>query len=293
MHAEVIGCGAPRLERRRRPGAAPPVVSGPVGAVDTSSLTPLAWTVLALGALVIGFSKTAFSGLGTLVAVLFALVLPARASTGAIVPLLILGDVVAVALYRRHADWKLLVRLLPYLMGGLLLGVVFLDAVDDLVLRRFLGVLLLVLAALQARSMLRPPAAGAPADGLAGPQGWSPLRRRATAALAGGGAGFATMVANAAGPISSMYLLVMRVSKMAFVGTAAWLYFIVNVTKVPFSVQLGLIDAESLRMDLLLVPAVLLGALVGVKVLRRVPQRVFAGLTLALTAVSSLALLLL
>ncbi|MGQ7294992.1 TSUP family transporter [Quadrisphaera sp. KR29] len=261
--------------------------------VDLSVLTPLDWAVLAVGGLVIGFSKTAFSGLGTLVAVIFALVLPTRASTGAIVPLLIVGDVIAVSLYRRHADWKLLVRLLPYLLGGLLLGVVFLDTVDDVALRRFLGVLLLVLAAMQLRSLLRPPVPQDETAGPAGPDSWGPVRRRVTAALAGGGAGFATMVANAAGPISSMYLLVMRVSKMAFVGTAAWLYAIVNVAKVPFSVQLGLIDRESLVLDLLLVPALLLGAVVGVKVLRRVPQQLFTNLTLALTAVSAVALLLL
>ncbi|TNM68808.1 sulfite exporter TauE/SafE family protein [Streptomyces sp. NP160] len=263
--------------------------------MDLSTLTAFDWALLALGGLVIGFSKTAFSGLGTLVAVIFALVLPTRASTGAIVPLLIVGDVIAVSLYRRHADWKLLVRLLPYLIGGLLLGVVFLDSVDDVVLRRFLGVLLLVLAAMQLRSLLRP-AAPTEEPGVvtapSGPETWGPARRRVTAALAGGGAGFATMVANAAGPISSMYLLVMRVSKMAFVGTAAWLYAIVNVTKVPFSVQLGLIDPQSLLLDLLLVPALLVGAFVGVKVLRRVPQQLFTNLTLVLTALSAVALLL-
>lgn len=263
--------------------------------VDLSALTAFDWVLLAVGGLVIGFSKTAFSGLGTLVAVIFALVLPTRASTGAIVPLLIVGDAIAVSLYRRHADWKLLLRLLPYLIGGLLLGVVFLDTVDDVALRRFLGVLLLVLAAMQLRSLLRP-AAPTEEPGVvaapSGPETWGPARRRVTAALAGGGAGFATMVANAAGPISSMYLLVMRVSKMAFVGTAAWLYAIVNVTKVPFSVQLGLIDAQSLLLDLLLVPALLVGALVGVKVLRRVPQQLFTNLTLVLTALSAVALLL-
>ncbi|PWJ53018.1 hypothetical protein SAMN06264364_11535 [Quadrisphaera granulorum] len=265
--------------------------------VDLSVLTPFDWALLALGGMVIGFSKTAFSGLGTLVAVIFALVLPTRASTGAIVPLLILGDVIAVSLYRRHADWKLLVRLLPYLLGGLLLGVVFLDTVDDVALRRFLGVLLLVLAALQVRSLLRPAsppdASEPPQVSGAGPASWGPVRRRVTAALAGGGAGFATMVANAAGPISSMYLLVMRVNKMAFVGTAAWLYAIVNVTKVPFSVQLGFINAESLKLDLMLAPALLLGAFIGVKVLRRVPQQLFTRLTLVLTAASAVALLLL
>ena len=270
-------------------------------AVDISAIAPLGWVLLVAGCLVIGFSKTAFAGVGLLATVAFAFALPTRASTGAVLPMLILADVVAVALYRRHAHWKLLVRLLPWMLVGLALGAVFLDVVDDVALRRFLGVLLLLLAGLQGRAMLNASRAARAAarerpgqvlEPSPGPESWSPLRRRALAGAAGGSAGFATMVANAAGPISTMYLLVMRVDKMGFVGTAAWLFFIVNLAKVPFSVGLGLIDGQSLLLNLLLAPAVLAGAFLGAKVLRRVPQRIFASTTLALTAVSAVGLLL-
>ena len=117
-------------------------------------------------------------------------------------------------------------------------------------------------------------------------------RARRTAALAGTATGFSTMVANSAGPVASLYLLMMRTSKLAFVGTAAWLFFLLNLAKLPFSAGLGLITAESLRLDVVLLPTVLAGALVGVRVLRHVPQRAFERTTLVLTVVSSLVLLL-
>jgi uncharacterized membrane protein YfcA len=249
-----------------------------------AELGPGAWAVLLLGGLLIGVSKTAFAGVGTLAGVAFALVLPTRGSTGAVLPLLILGDVIALSLYRRHADWHLLVRLLPSLLVGLVLGVAFRDAVDDTALRRTLGVLLLVLAALQGRAFLRR------GDGAAGtPPDWSRARLRTVGALAGGGAGFSTMIANAAGPISSMYLLAM----LAFLGTASWQAGVINLVKVPFSAGLGLLDASSLRLDAVVVPAVLVGAAIGVVVLRRVDQRAFEVVTLALTAASAVAFLLL
>ena len=123
-------------------------------AVDISAIAPLGWVLLVAGCLVIGFSKTAFAGVGLLATVAFAFALPTRASTGAVLPMLILADVVAVALYRRHAHWKLLVRLLPWMLVGLALGAVFLDVVDDVALRRFLGVLLLLLRAVLAPVLL-------------------------------------------------------------------------------------------------------------------------------------------
>ena len=70
--------------------------------------------------------------------------------------------------------------------------------------------------------------------------------------------------------------------KMTFVGTAAWYFLIVNLTKVPFSAQLDLITMSSLRFDALLLPLVIAGAVAGRMLLRRVPQRLFEWITIAL-----------
>ena len=109
--------------------------------------------------------------------------------------------------------------------------------------------------------------------------------------LTGVGAGFTTMVANAAGPIMILYLLAMRLPKVTFVGTTAWFFLTVNLFKVPFSYSLGLISAASLAQSLALWPFAIGGALFGRWLIRYIDQRLFENLALALTFVASLGLL--
>src|SRR3954471_11876237 len=101
------------------------------------------WALLAVAAVLVGFAKTAVGGVGSLSVAIFAAVLPARESTGVLLPLLLVGDVVAVRSYRAHAHWGTLLRLLPAVVVGVLVGVVFVDRVDDTVMRRTIGVILL------------------------------------------------------------------------------------------------------------------------------------------------------
>ena len=151
--------------------------------------------LLALAALIIGYAKTAIGGLATISVAIFASVMPARESTAAILLLLIIGDVVAVWHYRRDADLSLLRRLIPAVLPGLALGAVFLAVVDDTVLRRSIGVLLLAMVALQLVMRWRSPDTTA-------------VGESHTAAIGTGlGAGFATMTANAAGTVMTLYLV--------------------------------------------------------------------------------------
>ena len=238
----------------------------------------VAYVVLAMAALVVGVSKTSVGGAAALAVVVFAIVLPAKASTGTILPLLIAGDLVAVSLYRCHADWGIIRRLLPWMLVGLIAGVGFLSIADDTVMRRTIGALLLVF-------LLVPWIGGR--LGVQGPTAHHPVG----AALAGAAAGFCTMTANAAGPVMAIYLVLMRVQKMVFLGSNAWLFLIINVIKVPFSGALGLIDGESLRLDLTLIPWVLVGCFIGTRLIGRLHQRQFEHITLVLAAVSAFVLL--
>jgi len=255
-------------------------------------LSPLGFSILALAASLVGLSKTALPGAGTIAVAAFAAVLPARQSTGALLVLLILGDLFAVRTYHAHADWAVLRRLVPTVLAGVLVGTYFLAAADDHAVRRVIGAILLVLVALTlvrraaargGRDPTRPAAAGA----AAGPRwrGW--LGTSSYGVLAG----FTTMVANAGGPVLSMYFLASRFSITRFLGTAAWFFFAVNLAKTPFSVSLGLIGVESLRLDLLLAPAVVVGAMIGRRLARRFNQTLFDRLILALTIVSATYLL--
>ncbi|MET0297427.1 MAG: sulfite exporter TauE/SafE family protein [Microbacterium sp.] len=238
-----------------------------------------AWVLLALGAGVVGLSKTGIPGAGTVAVAIFAAVLPAKQSTGTILLLLIVADVFAVLLYRRHANWPALIRLAPAIVAGLLLGVVFLAFADDSWVKRVIGAILLVVVII---TLLRRRAGRVVAEG--GPH-------RLAAATYGTIGGFATMVANAAGPVMSMYFLAARFPVKEFLGTAAWLFAIINVAKVPFSVGLGLITVPGLVLDALLVPLVVGGALAGRWVASRIDQTLFERLVIAFTIIGAVYLL--
>ncbi|MEU6122057.1 sulfite exporter TauE/SafE family protein [Streptomyces sp. NPDC047123] len=245
-----------------------------------------AWqfVALAVAALLVGFSKTAVSGANTISLAVFAAVLPARASTGVLLPVLIAGDVLAVLTYRRHAHWPTLWRLFPAVAGGVVLGTVFLTWADDAVMRMSIGAILLLMAAVtlaRRRSAARAEPAEDPAPG-----------NRLKAPSYGVLGGFTTMVANAGGPVMSMYLLSAGFRKLGFLGTSAWFFLIVNTAKVPFSVGLGLIDARSLLLDAALVLFVVPGALLGKYTVHRINQRLFEQLVIGATVLGGLQLLL-
>lgn len=245
-----------------------------------ASLSALDWGLLALAAVLVGFAKTAIGGVAMVSIAIFAAVLPARESTGALLPLLVVGDLVAVSIYRRHADWGALLRLLPTVAAGVGVGAVFVAVVDDVVMRRAIGTLLLLLTAVHVwqRHARRKPAETSSSDH------W--LRGRVV--VFGLLAGFTTMVANAGGPVMTLYLLSAGFGMLAFLGTGAWFFLLVNAFKVPFSVGLGLITTESLLVDAALVPAVLAGAVLGRLLVVRLNQARFEHLVLASTTLASL-----
>ncbi len=238
-----------------------------------------AFGAMSLAALIVGFSKTALGGLAVISVAIFATVLPARQSTGAILVILIVGDVVACAAYRRHADWRLIGRLLPAVLPGLLLGWAFLRVVDDTVLRRTIGAVLLVLVALQLWVRSR--------DDVSVTAHERPL----AAIGAGTVAGFATMTANAAGAVMALYLSAAGIDKRRFVGTNAWFFLIVNLAKVPLSVSLGLIGGADVRRAVLLAPLVVVGGWVGWHVVGLISQARFDRAVLLASAVAAVALI--
>lgn len=256
--------------------------------MDTMNLLHLTgwqFAALACAALLVGFSKTAVSGANTVSLAVFAAVLPARASTGALLPLLIAGDVLAVLTYRRHAHWPTLWRLFPAVAAGVVAGTVFLMWADDRVVRTSIGTILLVMAGVTVWRRRAADAERAPEE-VTGRTGR--LKARAYGVLGG----FTTMVANAGGPVMSMYLLSAGFRKLGFLGTSAFFFLVVNVSKVPFSAGLGLIDGRSLLLDAALVVFVVPGALLGTWAVRWINQRLFDRLVIAATVLGALQLLL-
>ncbi|GAA2459685.1 sulfite exporter TauE/SafE family protein [Streptomyces glaucus] len=248
-------------------------------------ITGWEFAALAFAALLVGFSKTAVSGANTVSLAVFAAILPARASTGVLLPILIAGDVLAVLTYRRHAHWPTLWRLFPAVAAGVVAGTVFLMWADDAVVRTSIGAILLLMAAVTPWRRRTAEAADEP-DAVTTRAGR--VKARAYGVLGG----FTTMVANAGGPVMSMYLLSAGFRKLGFLGTSAFFFLVVNVSKLPFSAGLGLIDGRSLLLDAALVAFVVPGALLGAWAVNRIDQRLFERLVIAATVLGGLQLLL-
>ena len=241
-------------------------------------LLPWQWGLVVFGALLIGVSKTGIAGLGVLAVAIYANILPARQSTGIILPMLICADVVAVAAYRRHAVWSHLWPMFPWVVVGVVTGYFTMGRINDAQVRHGIGAILLVMVALHFWRRQR--------------TGNEPVPHTLWfSALTGVLAGFTTMLANAAGPVMILYMLAVGLPKMEFLGTGAWYFLIVNLFKVPFSCQLGLITPGTLQFNALLVPVVIAGALLGRLVVKHINQVWFETLALVLTLLAGVRLL--
>ncbi|MYY06955.1 MULTISPECIES: sulfite exporter TauE/SafE family protein [unclassified Streptomyces] len=254
--------------------------------MDTLTLWQLA--ALAAASALVGFSKTAVSGANTISLAVFAAVLPARESTGVLLPILIVGDVLAVLVYRRHAHWPTLLRLFPAVAVGVVAGTLFMMWADDATVRTSIGAILVFMAGVTIWRRRRTEAGGEPGEPDGPPTAAERLKARSYGVLGG----FTTMVANAGGPVMSLYLLSAGFRKLGFLGTSALFFLIVNVSKVPFSVGLGLIDGQTLLLDACMLLFVLPGAWLGRVCVDRINERLFERLVLAATVVGGLQLLL-
>lgn len=225
-----------------------------------------AWqiAVLASGAVLVGINKTGIPAFGIVVVVLFAQFFPADVASAAVLPLLCLGDLLAVIWYRREADWRFVGRLLPWALAGLGLGALTVRMIsDNAVLTVMIGVVILLVQAMSFAGSRMKKAI----DRLRGSVGM--------AAFFGILAGFTTQVANAAGPVMAIYLLLMNFSKERYIGSAAWYFLILNWLKLPLFALDGRLSAEVLRMVPGLIPFLVLGAAAGVVILHKIPQKWF------------------
>jgi len=227
----------------------------------------------------VGTNKTGMPGLGILIVPLMALVLPTRQSTGILLGILILGDLFAIVYHRHNARWGHVLRLLPAAFAGIVAGYFGLKLINDRQLKPIIGGIVLVMLVIN-YWWTKAKGEDAPVP----TQWW-------IAVTLGFLAGVTTMMANAAGPIMIIYLLAMRLPKVEFVGTGAWFFFVVNWLKVPFSANLDLITAESVKLNLMMLPFIAIGAIVGIFLLKYIPQKAFNATVQILAAAAAIKLL--
>ncbi|MCK5736312.1 MAG: sulfite exporter TauE/SafE family protein [Spirochaetaceae bacterium] len=241
----------------------------------------LQWWILAAVALFVGISKTGLPGIGIIIVPLLAMIFPSRMSTGLLLPILAMADVFAVAYYRRHADWKIILRLLPWALLGIGVGTIVVRYLNDEIMRPLIGSIILVLLVLnyfRQRFWTRE-------DQI--PSHW------AFAAIMGLAAGLTTQLANAAGPIMVIYLLSMRLEKDKYIGTGAWYFLILNWLKIPLFILDGRITIESVKADLVTLPLIAVGAFLGILILKKIPLKWFNIIIQVLAAATAVKLSLL
>ncbi len=243
------------------------------------SLDPVQLTTLIIAAVLIGINKTAIPGLGVLPVVMLTLVFETRQSTGIQLGMLALADLIAVSYYRKTADWKILLRLLPWALAGLVIGsgILRLIPTDGMLMRRIIGGIVLALMILSfIRKRLAP-------EQIPSGTGWS--------AFYGILLGSTTQLANAAGPISSLYLLAMKLPKEKYLGCCAWFFLTLNWIKVPIFALEGRVSWESIKLDLCMIPFLLLGGFTGIVLLRKMPQKLFEAVIQILVVIAAFRLL--
>ncbi len=242
------------------------------------------WPLAIVAAMMVGFAKSGIPGMGIVIVPVMAMLFPANVSVGILLPMLSLADFLAVGYYRRHAIWKHIWLTLPWAGAGI--GIAFLTMLwvnpSDVLLKRFLGVSVLAIMTMNwviARKRAKE------GGELKVPESWM------FSAFVGLAGGFMTFAANAAGPIWTLYLLAMRLPKHAFIGTGAWLFLILNLSKIPLQWYRGVVWWESIKFNLLMLPAILAGGLIGIYLVGKIKQTHFDRIVKALTLAAAIKLL--
>ena len=241
-------------------------------------ITTTAWALALTAAFVIGISKAGIKGIAIINVTLMALAFGAKESTGLIVPLLVVGDAFAVIYYNRHAQWKYIVAFLPWMILGIFIGTAIGKDLPETTFKISMAVIILG-TVIMMYWWDRKKSKNVPTH-------W------AFAGFIGTMAGITTMIGNLAGAFSNIYFLAMRLPKNEFIGTAAWLFFIVNIFKLPFHIFIWkTITPETLLINLKLVPGIILGIIVGVRLVKIIKEQFYRKMILILTAIGAFLIL--
>jgi len=211
--------------------------------------------VLFLAGLITGFSKFSVGGMGLLVLPIVMIAFPGPEALGILLPLYLVTDLMAVASYRNKIAWGVLGRFLPLAFLGVFIGSQFLANINEDQFLTFLGATIVAMIVLGLYLDFRPAAF---------------MRKPVTAYLMGFFGGVISMVANAAGPLFSLFLLEQKLEKKTYVSTRAWAFFIINILKLPLYMSIGLLSVESAETSLYALPGLALGSYIGYHFLKKV-----------------------
>jgi len=228
--------------------------------------------------LLLGIGKSGIKGLGVVIVTLMAIVFGGKASTGILMPMMITADIFAVIYYHRHTQWYFLKKLLPMMVVGVILGVWLGNGISEALFKQIMAVFILLTVVIMIW-MDRTKTFGIP-------------KHWAFSSFMGLLSGVTSMIGNLAGSFASIYLLAIRLPKNEFIGTAAWLFFIINVFKLPFHIFVWkTVNTETLQLNLILAPAIIIGFFLGIKLVKRINNDLYRKLVLLVTAAGALIIL--
>ena len=244
-----------------------------MGIFDTYSVTSL--ILIALSAFIIGLSKAGLKGIDMLNVTIMTIVFGGKASTGIVLPLLCVADILAVKYYHRHAQWPHVIKLMPWMVIGILVGVFVGKDLNEAIFRKVMATIIvltvIIILVIELRKTMVVPG-----------------NKLFTAGM-GLVSGFTTMLGNLAGAFSNIYFLAMRLPKNDFIGTGAWIFLIINLFKLPFQVfYWNNITTSSLLTDLALVPFLVLGFWCGIKLVARIKDDLYRQIVIVLTLIGAI-----
>ncbi len=241
-------------------------------------LSWLNWFLAFLAALILGMGKAGIKGLGVLIVTIMAILFGGKASTGILIPLMVVADILAVFYYNRHTQWKFLLKILPTMVLGVLVGVWFGNDISEQLFRQIMAVFIILTVIMMV---------------------WMDQKKNKTvpthwlfASSMGLLSGITSMIGNLAGSFANIYFLAIRLPKNQFIGTAAWLFLIINVFKLPFHIFVWkTVTPESLLLNLFLIPGILIGFFTGVTLVKLLNNEVYRKFIIIVTAAGALLIL--
>ncbi|MBK8290975.1 MAG: sulfite exporter TauE/SafE family protein [Flammeovirgaceae bacterium] len=236
-------------------------------------------SIVLLVALFIGMAKTGVHGTGILAVPLLATVFGGQQSTGILLPMLMLADVMGVVYYHRHASWHHLKILFPWAALGVIVGTLVGSYINDEVFKLIMGAIILISVLIMIWLEKSSHQDEVPTNKL-------------FAHGMGIAGGFTSMVGNLAGSVMGIYLLSTRLPKNAYIGTAAWFFMVVNWFKFPFHVFVWhTISINTMLFDLVTLPVILLGAFLGIVIIKKVSEKIFRWFIIVMTLVAAMGMI--
>jgi uncharacterized protein len=234
--------------------------------------------ILIVAALFVGMSKAGIYGLGVLVAPVLATVFGGKVSAGLLLPMLSMADILAVSYYNRHASWTHLWKLFPFAALGVFIAIWVGEVISDSTFKAIMAIFILGgIPVMILRERMN---------------GVKPLRGNWwSGSFFGITGGFSTMIGNAAGPVMNLYLLAMQLPKNVLIGTGAWFFLVINLFKIPFHIFIWkTITVDSISLNLLMLPVILLGGFMGIRLVRIIPEKPFRWMIIIMTILASVRL---